>query len=503
MDSSGNLSAILGHISWPIILCLGVLYYIALSLYIAYLGPLAKYPGPTAAKFTRFWGLRVTFGKQGHHVYRELHDRYGPVVRIGPSSLSFDDAGAVKVIYGQNGKGGSLSFPRDAAFPAVGLNPQHLPVFMCLETSTHQVSRRKIGSAYTMTSILALEDRVDNIVALLRERLDEAATNGGFVDISNWVAYFAFDVISDLAYGQAFGCLATGNDVHGIIEGLQGGFQFPVLFNMFPWLFNGMHAIFGKAVEPKDDAGIGLAVKMAHNIVAERYQHPSEKRDLLNAFIAGKDNEGTPIHADQVRGEVIGTLVAGGDTTSLTTLGCLGYLLQHPQVLAKLKEELAGLDIPSPSYRQLQALPYLTAVIQEALRLSPAVGGAFTRQVPAGGSDILPGQFVPGGTVVSVNNWVFGRNKAFYGPDADQFRPERWLEDEERTKRMKNYDFSFGHGARVCIGRNLAMVELYKLVHLLASRYDIVPLDRHNLYHEELKLFLNKSNMMVKLKRVQ
>ncbi|KAL1900662.1 hypothetical protein Sste5346_002387 [Sporothrix stenoceras] len=418
------------------------------TVYFAYFSPLAKYPGPqTLAKFTKFWQLRVTLQKQGHHVYRELHAKYGPVVRIGPHSLSFDDARAVKAIYGS----GAASFPRDSSFPAVGLNPDHLPVFFCIDGRAHQAARRKVGSAYTMTSILGMEDRIDSIVGALQSRLDEAAENGGFMDISEWIGYFSFDVISDLAYGQAFGCLATGGDVNGIVSGLQNGFLFPVLFSTFPGLFGALFSVLGRVAKPPDDAGIGLAIKMANNIVNERYQRPSDKRDLLNAFIGSKDPDGIAIHRDQVRGEVIATLVAGSDTTSLSIIGCLGYVLQHPDVHARLQEELSTVtfDKEIPSFRQLQALPYLTAVIQETLRLSPSIGGAFIRRVAVGGAEVLPGQYVPGGTVVGVNNWVFGRNTNFYGPDADQFRPQRWLESDQKTKMMKNYEFSFGHGARM------------------------------------------------------
>ncbi|CAK7215970.1 hypothetical protein SBRCBS47491_002672 [Sporothrix bragantina] len=447
--------------------------------------------------------LSVTLGKKGHLVYHEIHAKYGPVVRTGPYSLSFDDARAVKAIYGK----GTTSFPRDNNFPAVGLNPDHLPVFFCIDAATHQAARRKVGSAYTMSSILNMEDRIDSMAVALQHRLDEAAANGRFFDISKWIGFFSFDVISYLAYGDAFGCLATGDDVNGILAGLQGGLVFTALFTTFSGLFGVLFSILGKVAKPPDDSGIGFAIKMANQIVEDRYARPSDKRDLLNAIIASKNPDGVPIHRDQVRGEVIATLVAGGDTTSLSILGCLGFLLQHPDVLARLKDELASVPLEHgrevPRYQTLQALPYLTAVIQETLRLSPSVGAAFTRRVPAGGAEVLPGQFLPGNTVVSVNNWVFGRNKEFYGHDAEQFRPERWIEsDEETIKRMKNYEFSFGHGARICIGRNLALVELYKVVYILAQRYDIVPRDPSNLYTEELKLFLNKTDMMVKMTRV-
>jgi len=101
-----------------------------------------------------------------------------------------------------------------------------------------------------------------------------------------------------------------------------------------------------------------------------------------------------------------------------------------------------------PPYNQISQLPYLHACISEALRLSPAVGDAFPREVPTGGATILDDTVIPERTVVSLNNWVMGRNKTLYGEDAEEFKPERWLVPEN-AKLFKEYEFSFGHGARV------------------------------------------------------
>jgi cytochrome P450 len=197
---------------------------------------------------------------------------------------------------------------------------------------------------------------------------------------------------------------------------------------------------------------------MANTILHERLRRPSSKRDLLNAFLAGSDGHGTPIHRDQVHGEVMATLIAGGDSTAMTILGCLGFLLQSPAVLHKLREEFAhakasGMVAPQgpaevAKFADLQKLPYLSAVISETLRLTPAIGAAFWRRVPEGGCEVEPGVWVPGGAEIGVNNWIFGRNEEVYGEDAGQFRPERWLDEEER-RRLGEYDFGFGHGNRV------------------------------------------------------
>jgi len=80
-------------------------------------------------------------------------------------------------------------------------------------------------------------------------------------------------------------------------------------------------------------------------------------------------------------------------------------------------------------------MPYLQAVMKEAMRMHPAVGVSMPRYVPSGGAEI-DGRWYPAGTVVGVNAWVIHRNKEVFGEDADAFRPERWLESDSKAKEM-------------------------------------------------------------------
>ena len=134
-------------------------------------------------------------------------------------------------------------------------------------------------------------------------------------------------------------------------------------------------------------------------------------------------------------------------------MGIVGNLIRNPAVAHKLQAEIdaacsaGALESPIPTYQSAAKLPYLNACISESLRLSPAIANIFFREVPTGGSTIL-GHFVPEGTFVGVNNWVFGHDKKVYGEDAGIFRPERWL-DEKISKFLHEYEFSFGHGARL------------------------------------------------------
>lgn len=115
----------------------------------------------------------------------------------------------------------------------------------------------------------------------------------------------------------------------------------------------------------------------------------------------------------------------------------------HQAIVHEIEEAVREGTIPAEgnlNWNQAQKLHYLQACLKEAMRVRPAVGLNITRLVPPEGAE-LDGHFFPGGTSVACNGWVLHRDREIFGHDADDFRPERWLEDEERAKRMERYMF--------------------------------------------------------------
>lgn len=155
------------------------------------------------------------------------------------------------------------------------------------------------------------------------------------------------------------------------------------------------------------------------------------------------------------------------------------YVLQGPAVRARLVAELDGASFasPPPPYAETRDLPYLDAVVREGMRMHPVIGGVLERIVPAEGLKLPDGRFLPAGTQVGVNAWATSRDKPTFGGDADVFRPERWLRGEReaeadyqaRLGRIRDADFTFGGGSRICVGRHLAMMEIHKLTATLLT----------------------------------
>lgn len=147
------------------------------------------------------------------------------------------------------------------------------------------------------------------------------------------------------------------------------------------------------------------------------------------------------------------------------------YILKTPGCYSKLQEEVdahfpqKGSDPLTCEIRfsEAQQQPYLHACIQEAFRIHPASAFNPERVLPPAGATIC-GRFVPGGTVVGCNSWAIHRNRAVFGEDTDNYRPERWLEDGEKAKEMNRTMFQFSTGKYACIGKNIALLEIYKLI---------------------------------------
>lgn len=114
------------------------------------------------------------------------------------------------------------------------------------------------------------------------------------------------------------------------------------------------------------------------------------------------------------------------------------------------------------------------------MRLHTPVGLILERVVPEGGVTLC-GHLVPPGTIVGCNPHVIHRSKEIYGQqyDVDEYWPERWLEADDVAKaEMDRYFMAFGSGKRICIGRNISLLEIYKLVPLLLTRFKVSPTDK-------------------------
>ena len=205
-----------------------------------------------------------------------------------------------------------------------------------------------------------------------------------------------------------------------------------------------------------------------HLIIQMRRRSGERRDDLLSALLAAVDEDnGAAMSDQQLRDEMMTLFLAGHETTANTLTWAWYLLSQHPDVEAKLLQELHGVVAGrSPALADLPNLPYTEMVIREAMRLYPPAPGVAREPV----EDVsIAGFQVSQGSLISVNTYAMHHDPRFF-PDPKRFDPERFSPGWE--ERIPRYAYlPFGGGPRICIGNAFAMMEARLILATVAPRY--------------------------------
>ena len=177
--------------------------------------------------------------------------------------------------------------------------------------------------------------------------------------------------------------------------------------------------------------------------------------------------------------ELVNILLAARDTTAALLTFTVYLFTQHPEVLAKLRTEvLEHVGAGAPTYEQVKGMKYMRAVLNETLRLFPPVPINERASISA---VVIPtiqgGLYVPPNTQVLYSPLLMQRRTDLWGPDANVFDPDRWLDDRNRAFLADPMRFvPFNAGPRICLGQQFALHEAsFVLVRLLQrfERFDL------------------------------
>lgn len=217
---------------------------------------------------------------------------------------------------------------------------------------------------------------------------------------------------------------------------------------------------------------IQFMYSLVDKIIAERKEQPDEAgQDLLSHMLNGKDPAtGESLDDENIRYQIITFLIAGHETTSGLLSFALYYLLKHPECLQKAYKEVDRvLTDPVPTYAQVRQLPYIRMILNESLRLWPTAP-AFS--LFAKEETLLAGKY-PLAKGESVNVLVprLHRDRAVWGEDAEQFRPERF----EDPSQIPHHAYKpFGNGQRACIGQQFALQEAALVLGMVLKHFEII-----------------------------
>ncbi|KAF2501879.1 cytochrome P450 [Lophium mytilinum] len=477
--------------------------------------PIKDIPGPFLAKFTNFWRLYSHWARTHIESQRELHEKYGSAVRIGPNCVSISDPSLISKIYSTRGEFVKSDLYRVADAHNDGKLVES--IFSTRSNAFHSMYIKPVQKSFAIGSILKMEPLVDSTLESLcehiEERFIEGANAGTSFDIASWAHLYTWDVISELTFSKKMGFLETGADVEGYIatnKFLMGYFNWVgQLPSLDQWLANNP-LLFSPFKYPTFSGIAGICAQR----MVERIQNPAQAKhdDFLNLFLQTKTDYPGIVRDEDIVGYLSLNLLGGADTIAIALSALVYHLLRNPAAHIRLVTELttAGLAFPA-SYAVTSRLPYLSAVISESIRMHPSIGHILERVVPATGLELRDGRKIAPGTIVGMNPWIVARSTEVYGEDVDTFRPERWLQGEgesvevyeARVTKMRNTEFAFGAGRRVCTGKPIAMVELHKAVATLFGRFEIELDDPKTQWELTKGWFVFPTKIMVKVRKAK
>ncbi|KAI3116590.1 hypothetical protein CBS147333_214 [Penicillium roqueforti] len=457
-----------------------------------FLSPLSRVPGPKAFALTK-WRLAYEDWKGARtRTIHHLHQKYGPVVRIGPDEVSFNSLAALRTIYGPGSKYGRTGFYR--MFDVYGR--QNLFTF---HSAVEHGQRKKLLSyAYSKSTMLKepstgmVEEKARKYMALID------AEPGHVSEIFSTLHYYSLDNITEFLYGRYGSTSALeGSEPHRALIGdiLDPSRRklswFTVHLNtVTKWLYsrtNTMETVVQPLLpmqKPATYTGIREFALQAYRSfrsdmeMSEKEGRPSEEAEgssILERLWAYHQTHKTDGLDDlEIASECADHFLAGIDTTS-DTLMFLIWSLSQPRNKAfqeKLRREVLGLSRESlnghglPTAEASDKCIYLNAVIKETLRLYAPLPTFEPRSSVA--DTVIDGYNIPANVTVGMSPFTLHRNPEVF-KDPRTFNPDRWLGPQ--AAEMNRWFWAFSSGGRMCIGLHLAMAEMTTLAATIYRKY--------------------------------
>ncbi|MBY0557580.1 MAG: cytochrome P450 [Burkholderiaceae bacterium] len=347
-------------------------------------------------------------------------------------------------------------------------------VFMA-EGAAWRDQRRMVMAALAPHAVKAYFPSLVAVGLRLQKRWQEAARTARVIDLSDDLKRYSVDIIAGLAFGTDVNTIDGGEDViqrHMDVILPEVARRSIALFPYWRYLRLPRDRQLDASVRELSNA-VDALIASARARLQEQPQRREHPANLLEAMICAADEGGSGVDDIAVAGNVTTMLLAGEDTTSNTLAWMLYLLQQHPAALQKAREEVLRLapDPASFNIEQMDALDYLDACAQEAMRLKPVA--PFIPLEALRDSVIGDVQIPKGGLV-----WCVMRRDSVseaHVVRADEFDPERWLRQGSDAMN-KQLAMPFGAGLRTCPGRYLALLEIKLASAMLLSSFDIATL---------------------------
>ncbi|CAL1706398.1 unnamed protein product [Somion occarium] len=420
------------------------------------LHPLARYPGPIPNKISQFWMINVAMKGKRHVYIQRLHEKYGDIVRIGPNEVSIRDASAINPLMGTTGwpKGPNL-------FGVRWMGPEPMDAMIMVRNPVeHHRRRRPWNRAF---STAALKEYEPLVAKRVNQLVGKIASDKGVVDIAKFIGYFTYDFMGDMAFGGWYEMLRDG-DADGRWKAMEDSLRATLFFEHIPWVTYWVQKLGIASGAVKKQRAFSLAR------ADERYQQGSKTKDLFYYLNNDDGAEPEPPAKEQVVSDGNLAIIAGSDTTASVLSNIVYYLLLEPTTYKRLQQEVDLYYPPgedATNTKNHTKMVFLEAVINEALRLLPAVPSGSQRAAsPGSGGKAIGPYYLPEGTHARVHFYSVQRDPRNFSPHPESFWPDRWIVAEGDMPAPKDFKHNptaftpFSFGPYNCVGKNLALQEM-------------------------------------------
>ena len=373
--------------------------------------------------------------------------RIGPVVRLTPYEVHVSDP-----LYADTHFSASPSARWDQYRPHEWSFGFPEATFSTVDHDIHKLRRGAFSNMFSKRKIAALEPMIVGKVRTLCARLEAIRGSTSTVDLRCVFTCLTTDIITEYALGRSYNLLATADFSPRWRSVFATGLRNVHRFKHFPFLWTIIRAVpeswvtyidpdFKLTLDYQRDMKSKIETVVTEHAIGEKTSQPTIFHEILDSSLPAREKASSRL---QQEGESV--LGAGTETTSNTLNVIIFLLLTHPEKLRRVKDELR--NTASLSWQELESLPYLTATIQEGLRLALGVSSRLIRVGPD--RELRYREYVfPPGTPISMSVLPLHFNAAIFS-DPSEFLPERWL---ERSNSVTRGDlFAFSKGPRMCIG---------------------------------------------------
>lgn len=483
-------------------------YKIGRILLLPYTSPLRGLPGPPASSWL-FGNVNELMGTEDFALYSEWLEKYGPTMKLNSwfkiPKLFTIDTRAMNYVLSHSQE---YPKPERSRHNLVQILGNGLVV---AEGELHRRERRIMNPAFGPAQIRELTEIFVEKSQQLRDIWwNDVAMRGGSarIDIQSGLTKMTLDVIGLAGFNYEFNALNPDGKPNELNAAFEVMFEYLSNLRKSYWLiirsrFPILRCIpdgYSRrtAAAHKVTRRIGLQLIAEKKAALKQMAQSGEKtagtalksRDLLTLLIKANTSPDIPedqrLSDEDVLAQVPTFLVAGHETTSNATTWCLYALAQRLDVQRKLREELREVPVDNPSMDQLNALPYLDAVIRETMRLYPPVVAGIRI---ASKDDEIPlavpymdahGRMhdtvrIDKGTTFPIPILGVNMSKALWGEDAREFKPERWESVPEAVQPIPGVWsnlMTFIGGPRACIGYRFSLVEMKALIFTLVRAFE-------------------------------